>query len=98
MSGSRSGSRIRRLRGIRPALRRELHGAPGARFQRASFDERIAPLPQSRNVHVDPIVPPIQSARIITEIGLLGGRQRSAKTIHIYGLEVMIVVQNERLK
>ena len=82
---------------------RERASSATLRFSRggigASFDERIAPLSQCRNVHVDPIIPPVDAiacrnsnaARFVL-------RQHRAQAFYIRRLEHMIVVQNERLE
>src|SRR5579872_1637942 len=36
-------------------------------LDRAAFDERIAPLSQRRNVDIDPIIPPVDGARVEAE-------------------------------
>src|ERR1700722_10414431 len=98
MSGNPSGCRTRRFRGTRLRTLCKLHQAPGTRLQWASFDERIAPLAQSRNVHVDPVIPPVESPRIVAEIRFFAFGQRRAQPLHVHRLEIMIVVQNEWLE
>ena len=49
-------------------------------------------------MHVDPIIPPIESAGIVAEIGVFFGRERGAEPFHVGGFENVIVVQNERLE
>ena len=97
---------VRAPAGLRPSapaalasLRcRERHAAPRASFRRAAFDQRIAPLAQRRNVDVDPIVPPIERARVVAEIGAFVGGQSRAQPLHVRGLEDVVVVKNEWLE
>ncbi len=83
---------------VRFVARCERHGAPGTRFQLASFDERITPLAQSGNVHVDPVIPPIEGAGIVAEVGLFVGRERGAEAFDVGGFKDMIVVEDEGLE
>ena len=98
MSGRRRRSHTRGLRRHLFSVSRKRHAALGARLQLASFDERIAPLAQRRNVHVDPIIPPIERARVVTKIGSFIFRQRRPQAFDVRRFENMIVVQNERLE
>ena len=43
----------------------------GTRFQRASFNQRISPLAQRRNVNIDPVIPPVDRLRVVSECCLL---------------------------
>ena len=63
-----------------------------------TLDQRIAPLPQRWNVDVNPIIPPIYGASIVTEIGALARGKRCAQLLDVNGFKNMIVVQNERLE
>ena len=63
-----------------------------------ALDQRIAPLAQRRNVHVDPVVPPIKRAGVVTEFGALVRGQSGAQPLDIRGLEYMIVIQDERFE
>ena len=84
--------------GIRVAACSERNGTPGTRFRLASFDERITPLAQSGNVHVDPVIPPIEGAGIVAEVGLFVGRKGGAEAFDVGGLEDVIVVKDERFE
>jgi hypothetical protein len=62
------------------------------------FDERIAPLSQRRNVHVDPVVPPIDRARVVAEIGAFFRWQGSAQLLDVRCFKHVIVQQDERFE
>jgi hypothetical protein len=42
-------------------------GAVWPNFHRASLDERVNPTSQSRDVDINPIIPPVNGRRIITK-------------------------------
>src|ERR1700722_2324912 len=87
-----------RIGGVRIARRCERHRTPRWRLRSASFDERIAPLPQRRNVDIDPIIPPIEFAHIVAEFGALFGWKRRREPLDIFGFENVIVVQDKWLE
>src|SRR6185437_17056386 len=72
--------------------------APRAVFRLTPFDQRIAPLAQRRNVDIDPVVPPVDGARIVAEGGAFIRRQSCAQAFDVDGLEYVVVVENERLE
>ena len=49
-------------------------------------------------MHVDPIIPPIEGAGIVAEIGLFVGRERGAEAFDVGGFENVIVVKDEGLE
>jgi hypothetical protein len=49
-------------------------------------------------VDIDPIVPPVESAGIVAEFGLLVGRERGAEAFDVGSFEDVIVVKDEGLE
>src|ERR1700739_1457320 len=78
-------------------LRGRGKGAARALFRRAPFDERIDPAPQSRNVNVNPIIPPVNGGRIVAKGSALLRGKRGGKQLDVLGLEDLFVVQDEGL-
>src|SRR5207245_1747855 len=75
-----------------------LHDAlPISRFQRAALHQRIAPAAQRRNVHVDPVVPPVDRFGGKTEKCALFGRQSGREQPRIFRFEDVFVVEDEWL-
>src|SRR5215470_17019314 len=48
-----------------------LNRPPRIVFDRAAFDDRVRPFAQGRDVDVDPVVPPVDIVRVVTEGGAL---------------------------
>src|SRR5215469_9300246 len=74
-----------------------LEGARLARFKRPPFHQRVAPAPQSRDVHVNPVIPPVHLFRREIEKRALPRRQRGRKQPRVFALEDMFIVKDERL-
>ena len=83
------------LRSVSRVLRRK--NAPRPRFRRAPFDQRVHPPAQRGNMDVNPIIPPVNRGRIITEgrALVLGNRRR--KQLHVFGFKHLLIVQDKRL-
>src|ERR1700722_7934162 len=80
------------------AASQERNATPRLSLRLPAFYQRIAPLSQRRDVHIDPVVPPIERSRVIFESGALLGRKSFAHTLHVRGFENMIVFENEGLE
>ena len=52
---------------VRGRLARTAKLRARARFQRTPFDQRIGPLAQGGNMNVDPVIPPVNRARVVSE-------------------------------
>ena len=63
-----------------------------ARFQWTAFNQRISPLAQCRNVNIDPVLPPVDGSRVVSEGRFLFLHQRVRKLLHVVGDEVMLIV------
>src|SRR5271155_440147 len=87
-----------------PPIRAGLHRFPvlqtprGTRLQRPSFDQRISPSPQRRNMHVDPVIPPIEHSRFVSKLFALLFHQRVRKLLHVVCREIMLVQKDEWLE
>ena len=66
-------------------------------FHRSPLDQRIHPPAQGGDVNVNPIIPPVNGGRIVTERRLLLRRKRRGKQLHILRFKNLLVMQNERL-
>src|SRR2546422_10697050 len=72
-----------------------VQSAARAGFKRFAFDDGIRPFPQRRDVDVDPVVPPINRERVVTEGFFLCGWQCLGKEFDMVCLKRLLVVQNE---
>jgi len=68
--------------------------APRLSFRLPTFNQRIAPLSQCRDVHVDPVVPPVERSGVVLEKRALFGWQRFAQSLDICGFENVVVLQD----
>src|SRR5262249_18447638 len=76
---------------------RKLHCARRTRLQRPTLDQRISPAAQGRDVNVDPILPPVERARIVTKLSAFFGYERVVKFFNVLRHKIVLVKQNERL-
>ena len=67
------------------------------RFKRAAFHQRIAPAAQRRDVHVDPVVPPVDRFGGEIEERTLVGRKHGGEQTRVLAFEDMFVVKNKWL-
>src|SRR6202050_61160 len=96
--GGGGGIASRCAGGARFGARRERHVTSRSSFHGTSFNQRIAPLAQRRNVDVDPVVPPVQGAGVVAEGFALLGRQVGAEALDIGGFKDVVVLEDERLE
>src|SRR3954469_16414394 len=75
-----------------------LQFARRARFEWAAFDQRIGPLAQSRNVNVDPVIPPVERGGVIGEGFTLVGNQCLREFLYVLGYKIMLIEQDEWLE
>src|SRR5712692_4753715 len=79
----------------RHGLQRDI--AARAHFRRAALDQRVTPPAQRWNMDVNPIFPPVNRGRIITEGLALLLRERRGQQLDIFRLKHLLVLENERL-
>ena len=62
-----------------------------------ALDQRVTPLAQRRNVDVDPVIPPVDGARLVSERFRSSSGKRRGEQLHVLRFEDLLVVQDERL-
>src|SRR4029077_2071633 len=74
----------------------ELKAARRARFQGAAFNQRVSPASQCGDVHINPVLPPVQRASIVSKLRSLFGSQDMRQLFDVVGRKVVFIQQNER--
>src|ERR1700733_4618068 len=68
------------------------------RLQWSSFDQRIRPSPQRRNMDVDPVIPPVEKLSLVSKLLALALFERIRELLHIVRREVVLIQQDEGLE
>src|SRR5215471_18003355 len=76
----------------------KLKGSWRPGLQRAALDEGIGPSPQRRDMDVDPVLPPVERARVVGKSSSLFGHQRVRELLDVFRGEVVFIQQNKGLK
>src|SRR6202030_3180716 len=67
-------------------------------LERTPLDQGIRPTAQCRYMDVDPVLPPVDAARIVAEVRPLFGSQRIGEFLHILGHEVVLIQEDKWLE